>query len=317
MKYTFFDFAKEVLERSQHPLTYQEIWSEGERLSLDKKLKTSGKTPWQTLGARLFVEVRDNQNSLFLKIGKKPARFYLSSRENEINDNTLEKIEEEEIKQPKDISKYHERDLHPLLTYFVYANPSFGKGKDILTKTIYHEQSKKKGYSEWVYPDMVGFYIPLEIWELDIIEIGKLINNNIIKFYSFELKKTLNKGNYREAFFQAVSNSSWANEGYLVTTDIKQDDDFLSELERLTLSFGIGIIHLNIKDIDSSAILFPANPKINLDWETMNKLCSENKDFQKFIQDVKIDFDSRRIHKSEYDEIIDNPEKYINDKIIK
>lgn len=35
----------------------------------------------------------------------------------------------------------------------------------------------------------------------------------------------------------------------------------------------------------------------------MNKICSQNKDFRRFIQDVKIDFESRRIHKSEYDEI--------------
>lgn len=43
----------------------------------------------------------------------------------------------------------------------------------------------------------------------------------------------------------------------------------------------------------------------------MNKLCEINSDFRKFIQDVKIDFDSKRIHKSEYDEILTEPENYI------
>ena len=29
----------------------------------NKKLNLTGKTPWQSLGARLFVEVRDNPDS--------------------------------------------------------------------------------------------------------------------------------------------------------------------------------------------------------------------------------------------------------------
>ncbi len=41
-------------------------------MELDKILSTSGKTPWQTLGARLFCEVRDNPNSKFTKVGKRP-----------------------------------------------------------------------------------------------------------------------------------------------------------------------------------------------------------------------------------------------------
>ncbi|MCK5305752.1 MAG: hypothetical protein KAJ66_01315 [Candidatus Omnitrophica bacterium] len=46
----------------------------------------------------------------------------------------------------------------------------------------------------------------------------------------------------------------------------------------------------------------------------MNKLCAQNKDFKKFIQDVKIDLESKRMHKSEYDKIIDDPEEYIKKK---
>jgi len=315
MAYTFHDLAFDVLEKTKKPMTYQEIWEEAVNLTLNNKIKTSGKTPWQTLGARLFVDVRDNANSKFIKVGKRPARFFLKEKESEISEDIIKKIEIAETKQEKEKGKWNERDLHPLLTYFVYANPSFGRGRGILTKTIFHEKSKKKGYSEWLYPDLVGFYLPLEDWEPELIELGKLSDNNLIRLYSFELKKSLNKGNYREAFFQAVSNSSWAHEGYLVASEIKQDDDFLSELERLTISFGIGIIHLDLKDLDSSSVLYPAIPKTNMDWETMNKICAQNDDFRKFIQDVKIDFESKRIHKSEYDKVIDDPNKYIDEKI--
>lgn len=311
MLYTFLDLVQDVLKQADKPMTYQEIWQKANELDLSQKIKTSGKTPWLTLGSRLFVDVRDNLNSSFIKVGKRPARFFLKSRESEVSDNIIKKIEIKESRQIKEKRIYDERDLHPLLTYFVYANPSFGRGKGILTKSIYHESSKKKGYSEWLYPDLVGFYIPLNEWESDSINLGKLFANDIINLYSFELKISLNKGNYREAYFQSVSNSSWAHEGYLVASEIKQDDELFSELERLTASFGIGIILLDLSDFDSSSILFPARPKTNLDWETINKLCAQNEDFKKFIQDVKIDFESCKIHNSEYDEIIDDPDEYI------
>ena len=34
MKYSLFDFAKEVLENSDKPLTYQEIWDKGVELGI-------------------------------------------------------------------------------------------------------------------------------------------------------------------------------------------------------------------------------------------------------------------------------------------
>jgi uncharacterized protein len=311
MAYSLFDFAEEILSKSEKPLTYQEIWQKGVEMNLVPKLSLTGITPWASLGARLFVDVRDNPNSRFIKVGKNPARFFLISRRSEIPQDIIQKIETAERKIKTEEASFNERDLHPLLNYFVYANPSFGRGKNIFTKTIYHEVSKKKGYNEWLHPDMVGFYIPLDDWNANLIEFNRLSDNNVLKLFSFEIKKTINKSNYRESYFQAVSNSSWANEGYLVSAEVIQDDDLLAELERLTASFGIGIIQLDLKDIDSSSVLFPAKIKTNLDWETMNKLCEQNSDFDKFIQDVKIDYESKRIHKSEYDPIIESPEDYI------
>ena len=123
-----------------------------------------------------------------------------------------------------------------------------------------------------------------------------------------EIKKKIDKSNYRASFFQAVSNSSWANEGYLVTVDLKQDDDLYSELERLTSAFGIGLILL---DIDSSKIVFAKKSKTLLDWELMNKLCEQNPDFDQFIGDITKDFKVKTIHQSQYEKIIDYPTSYI------
>ena len=315
MAYTLLDLAFDVLSSSPKPLTYQEIWKEASTSGLAAKVKTSGKTPWQSLGANLYVDARDSPDSRFVKIGKDPARFYLKSRQFEIAPDTVEKIEREEAAKPLKTTQYKERDLHPLLAYFANANPSFNRGRAIYTTTIFHEVSLKKGYNQWVHPDMVGFYLPLDDWRPEVIEFNRLSDNNSIRLYSFELKRSLDKTNFREAYFQAVSNSSWAHEGYLVAAEILQDDNFLAELERLAASFGIGIVHLDLDDIDSSSVLYPARVKTALDWETINKLCEQNNDFGRFIQDVKIDFESKRVHRSEYDEVPKDPNQYIRDKM--
>lgn len=313
--YSFLDLAYDVLKQTPKPLTYQEVWQVGKDKGLANKIGTSGKTPWQSLGAQLYVEVRDNEASRFMKVGGRPARFFLRERAGDLPTDAIAKIEKEETKSKESKTEYHERDLHPLLTYFAYANPTFNRGRSIFTKTIYHEKSQRSRYNEWIHPDMVGFYLPLEDWRPDVIEFNRLSDNNSLRLFSFELKKSLTKANYREAYFQAVSNSSWAHEGYLVAAEILQDDEFLSELERLASSFGIGIIHLDPRDVDASSILYPARGRDVLDWETINKLCEQNTDFQKFLQDVKIDFESKRVHRAEYDEVLKDIRTYIGAKL--
>lgn len=322
MGYAFLDLALEVLKDAAKPLTYQELWELAEAKGFTKKIKTSGKTPWQSLGARLYVEVRDNEKSQIIRVGKRPTRFFLREREHELPADVIDRLEENEAKREKDEAKraeskaaFHERDLHPLLAYFANANPSFNRGRSIFTKTIFHEKSNRSRYNEWLHPDMVGFYMPLEDWRPDVVEFNRLSDNNALRLFSFEVKKSLTRGNYRESYFQAVSNSSWAHEGYLVAAEVLQEDEFLAELERLASSFGIGIIHLNPRDIDSSLILYPARSRESLDWEMINKLCEQNVDFEKFLQDVKIDFEGKRIHRTEYDAIEKDISEYIRGRL--
>ena len=59
-------------------------------------MNSTGKTPWNTLGTRLYVDVRDNDNTEFIKMGSRPARFFLKSRESELPGNVIGKIEAEE-----------------------------------------------------------------------------------------------------------------------------------------------------------------------------------------------------------------------------
>ncbi|MDI6740009.1 MAG: hypothetical protein QME74_06555, partial [Candidatus Edwardsbacteria bacterium] len=227
----------------------------------------------------------------------RPKKFFLKIWSNEFD--VLKIIEEKSkiISMPKK-REYQEKDLHPFLSYFAFY---FMR---TYTKTIQHTKSDKKEFGEWVHPDIVGCYFPLEEWKPEVVDFSSQIGNISIKLSSFELKRELTFTNLREAFFQAVSNSSWANESYLVAAEIQNDEDFLNEIKRLSTSFGIGIIRLNIEDPDSSETLLPAKIKEYLDWDTINKL-TMNPDFKDFIKRIKTDIQSKEIRKEKYDRIYD------------
>lgn len=101
-----------------------------------------------------------------------------------------------------------------------------------------------------------------------------------ISLYSYELKRVIeNDHQLKEYFFQALSNSSWANYGYLVAFEISED--VMEEMERLNRSFGIGVIKLSPYSDDTKE-LFSAR-KNELDYYTIDKLCRINNDFKSFI----------------------------------
>ncbi|EAI8611410.1 HrgA protein, partial [Campylobacter jejuni] len=186
-------------------------------------------------------------------------------------------------------------------------------------KTIYHEQSKKGkgGEDKWNYPDIVGVYFPYDDYEKETITLLENIKQNSYKLFSFELKIALNFSNLKECYFQAVSNSSWANEGYLVVLQ-EIDSEVLSELRRLNQSFGIGVIKLE-KDISNSQILISAKEK-ELDIQTLNMLINKNPNFKEFIDDInkQIKVGKEAKIQANFDEIKSDEEmeKYLKEKCI-
>lgn len=301
-KLTFKELSKKVLEEEKRPLTTEEIWNIAVKKGFNKLCDTQGKTPWRTIGAQIYVDIRDNPKSIFVKIDSKPRKFFLRKLASESELKKIEKEEKSKINVPKKM-KYQERELHPFLAYYarVYM--------DAYTKTIYHEKSKKKNFNQWLHPDMVGVCFPMiEDWSNEVIDLAKELGSSSVILYSFELKREIGFHNLRESFFQAVSNSSWANEGYLVTANIEEDDRLSSELKRLSSSFGIGVIRVDIDESDSSEILLPANHRAYLDWDTINKLAGENPDFREFLKRVKTDLSSREIRKEKYDKVYEGEE---------
>jgi hypothetical protein len=263
----------------------------------DKQLNSEGKTPWATLGAQIYVNAKDNPKSPFAQTDSRPKKFYLKSQASQLDLSDIAISKEPTVVKKKRFD-FLEKDLHPYLTYYAYYH------LHCYTKTINHSQSSKKEFGEWVHPDIVGCYFPLDDWKQEVYELSSSIGNISIRLLSFELKRELSFGNLRESFFQTVSNSTWANESYLVAAEVSEEEEFRSELSRLSTSFGIGVIKLNLEDPHSSEIIFPAKYREALDWETINKL-TMNADFKEFISTVKIDITSRKIHKKEYDQVQD------------
>jgi len=293
---TFIELAEKVLSEEKKALTASEIWQIATTKGYDKKLNSEGKTPWATLTAQIYVNAKDNPKTPFAQTDTRPKRFYLKGQKVSLPEiDELAEPEKAVVKKKK--FEYLEKDLHAYLSYYAYYHLR------CYTKTINHSQSTKKEFGEWVHPDMVGCYYPLEDWKSEVYELSSAIGNVSIKLLSFEIKRELSFANLRESFFQAVSNSSWANESYLVASRVSTDTDFMDELTRLSTSFGIDIIELNMEDPHSSKIALPARYKEALDWETINKL-TMNQDFKEFLSRVKIDISSKKIHLKEYDSIL-------------
>jgi uncharacterized protein len=296
MTSVFLQLAKKVLENEHHALTVPEIWNRAVEKGYDKETASSGKTPIASLGAMLYVDVRDNPKSLFVSDGVRPKRFVLKADSNNLGEQVFD--QEPQIT-PSQKPGYLEKELHPFMAYFVYYKLRS------YPKSILHNKSSKKEYGEWVHPDMVGCYFPYNDWQKEVVNVSTLMGTPSIKFFSFELKRELTFGNIRESFFQAVSNSSWANEGYLAAAEIDMDVEFQTELKRLSSSFGIGIIKIDIKDPDATEVLMPAMAKDRVDWETINKLAGINSDFREFLNRVKSDMSSQEVRREQYDKVFE------------
>lgn len=311
-KYTFLDLAEDVLKQSDKPLRAEVIWKEAERLGYADKLGTKGKTPWITIASRLYTETKDNPSSKFVRVGEWPVLFGLNGKHNPAGYAAASFEEMCDANLDGQGMKYKEKDLHPLLAYYAYTY--MGR---VYVKTILHEKSQKKSYAEWVHPDMVGVLFAFPDLDPDVDGLADSIGATPLKLLSFELKMELGFSNLREAFFQAVSNSSWANKGYLVAAEIDGSVEFRDELARLSKSFGIGIIKLSLTSPDDSEILFEAREKEELDWVTINKLANINPDFRQFIKDVRIDVQSKKVHPSEYDEITKDVDEILKNLVSK
>ncbi len=248
----------------------------------------TGKTPTSTVSSIMGEFIR-NGDTRIKRINQPNGiyLYYLAKYEQDI-ETTLLALEDNNdagttICAEPAITKikktYEERDLHPILATYL-------KSTDVYCKTIYHEQSTygKDSNQTWTHPDMVGIQF-LKLHTKTTQNFLRSVNRvDSFKMSSYELKREVNTDNeLKKAFFQAFSNSSWANYGYLVAFEFS--DSLREEMSRLNQSFGIGIIELDANPFQSK-VLFPARYK-DLDFKTIDKLCRINKEFDRFIEQTE------------------------------
>lgn len=176
--------------------------------------------------------------------------------------------------------KYLERDLHKLFCTYLRDK------QDIFAKTIFHEKSTNRDREQkWVHPDIIGIQYSGLYTDAAKSLLRAVDTQKSVSIYSFEMKREINTDyDLKECFFQALSNSSWANKGYLVAYYI--NEDLKQEMERLNEAFGIGIILLQAHREDTK-ILFEAREK-EIDYTTLDKLCKINPDVNIFIEKLNL-----------------------------
>lgn len=273
------ELAIKVIDQVKKPLTSVEIWEEAKKSGLYLQVNIKGNTPWKTITASINYSMNEGIGSPIYLVDSNPPRYYLHNL-------TPPKtgIDEGSSPKPEKDYPYFEIDLHPLLISYINTDPNFM----CYAKTINHTSGKKekKGSNFWVYPDIVGIRFPIKEFDLETRNLMQAFEHTTASLYSFELKRGITRSNIREYFFQAVSNSSWANEGYLVTNELDEADDVLDEIRRLSSAFGIGVIRLDPESIPDSIVISPARRKNDLDWKTIDRIGILNHDFKIFMSHV-------------------------------
>ena len=251
-----------------------------------EKMKNPNYANDEELIAQLAAEVggqrtrRAKEKCINIKTREKPRpRLYYwddnpdVESKNEVDD---ELHEAEEL-------KLKEHDLYPILIEFL------NKDMGLYCHRIDEKTSKNSqgaGGNHWLHPDIVAMEPLDKSWSQAVKTCVRFGNDKSVRLWSFEVKKELTRANVRKCFFQAVSNSSWANFGYLVATGIS--DGVEPELQMLCSLHGIGILLLDVGDLYNSQILIPAKEKSDIDWVSANRIVEENPDFMNYIKQVGI-----------------------------
>lgn len=220
----------------------------------------------------------------------RPRNYYYSEQSDD-----AEVVEAEAISviQTKMASgKLSENGIYLPLCQYLYEE--FG----VYSKRIDERRSSNKRGprgNRWLYPDLVGMEDLAADWHPEVQSCIAQHSDKRTKLWSFEAKLLINRSNVRECFFQAASNSSWSNFGYLVAAEI-EGQDTLKELRMLSAAHGIGMIKLDTENPSDSQVLIPARERDEIDWNMANRLATENRDFLAYVTLIKQFYQTGEVH---------------------
>ena len=277
-RFTAFELANRIVEK--YPADYEQKKQNSRFITTDAELRQqiaaeigSSRPRWQLR----HPELKTTEG--------RPRRFYYSaqsaSEQVEVVEGNITSAQTTdttlELPQPR------EHDLYPLLA--AYNLSEYG----VHSKRIDEKRSSNtrgpRG-NKWLHPDLVGLQVMGQDWDREVQECVAKHFDKRTKLWAFEVKLLVNSSNVRECFFQTVSNSSWANFGYLVAAEI-EGDKTLRELRMLSAAHGIGVIQLDTENPAESQELIPAKERETIGWEMVNRLATENSDFMAYVTHVK------------------------------
>ena len=214
---------------------------------------------------------------------------------------TEELSEKEELVESSsslDSTTLTEQQLYPLLVEYLKTE------LNLFCQRIDEKRSKNQrgnGGNQWLHPDIVAMQPVDREWNELVRTCVQRGGGQSVRLWSFEVKKELNSSNVRMSFFQAVSNSSWANEGYLVAMSIANNVE--QELRMLSALHGIGVILLTPENPSESEILLPAIARPEIDWQSVNRIVVENEDFKDFVELVSTYYQTGRIRGKDWNRV--------------
>lgn len=214
----------------------------------------------------------------------RPRRYYWT-----------EKSEAEEIAQAESaptssndtpasaIAVVQKRDLYPMLIEFISSEVGAAAFR-INEATASNRRGP--GGNKWLYPDIVAIEALTTGMNKEVVGALQHSGERRARVWSFEVKRLLNRSNVREAYFQAVSNSSWASFGYLAAAEI-EGADTLREIQMLYSVHGIGLVEIDIGSPTESVLRIPARERLSIEWYMCSRLADENRDFSSIMRRLR------------------------------
>lgn len=245
-------------------------------------------------------QIVKNDKHVFWQDKPRP-RVYWYDPEKEVGDINQTIIENDDTDETPSLTEqsFSEHELYPILIDYLKSELK------LYCQRIDEKRSKNSrgsGGNQWLHPDIVAMQPVDKEWNELIRSCVKQGAGQSVRLWSFEVKKELSGSNARKSFFQAVSNSSWANEGYLVATSIS-DSNVEQELRMLSALHGIGVILLNPENPSESEMMLPARSRADVDWQSVNRILVENEDFKDYIELVSTYYQTGRVRARDWNKV--------------
>jgi hypothetical protein len=258
-----------------------------------------------------FSVMHSDPTSILAKI---PGKHGYYKRPQLSSEQSLEGLQPKEVKiieqAEVEASKRDEQREEKFRSIFMRYNELTS---GLFSMNIEHTKGKKGelGLNKWKYPDVV--LLNWEVGEMvdeeysinnTMLEVRKSLGEQPFKLISNELKSELRFTNFRENFFQCVSNSKWSHVAQLSIANDITDSKLVLELSRLGKSYDVtittfgltgeqvdsfpsarDILEMTDSEFDSISQLVNISyinigrERESLDWEHLKDLKQQNPDF--------------------------------------